>query len=212
MAPSEVTSYRLKAPAKEISLKVFIHCEGCKRKVKKFLYQVDGVEAVTVDAQLGKVTVTGLFDSKCVLEKIVEAGKVAEVIATKPLNNGRQGPQPKNPPKREKKVRFTEDVTGAGDNHNGNDEKMTESAKGRSNSSNNNHSNSGSTGSDRIGYGEDENKKKADNGGLDSPGPTKSTVHKSIATRMVETGYSVESADYATHFFSDENVNGCYIL
>ncbi|KAK1260377.1 hypothetical protein QJS04_geneDACA002142 [Acorus gramineus] len=40
-------------------LKVPIHCEGCKRKVKKVLHSIDGVYTTAIDSQLQKVTVTG---------------------------------------------------------------------------------------------------------------------------------------------------------
>eukprot|EP00250_Pteridium_aquilinum_P029502 c39534_g1_i1 orf=109-465(+) len=71
-----------KAPAKveTINLKVFIHCEACKKKVKKTLNCIEGVHTVEVDGSLGKVTVTGTVDSKVLVKKLEKAGKVAEVV------------------------------------------------------------------------------------------------------------------------------------
>ncbi|CAA6669023.1 unnamed protein product [Spirodela intermedia] len=40
-------------------LKVNIHCEGCKQKVKKLLQKIDGVYTIAIDLDQGKVTVSG---------------------------------------------------------------------------------------------------------------------------------------------------------
>ncbi|KAL2341758.1 hypothetical protein Fmac_009698 [Flemingia macrophylla] len=60
-------------------LKVSIHCEGCRRKVKKVLNSIDGVFTATVDAQQQKVTVTGSVGVETLLRKLVRAGKHAEI-------------------------------------------------------------------------------------------------------------------------------------
>ncbi|KAI9090333.1 hypothetical protein K1719_028668 [Acacia pycnantha] len=39
-------------------LKVNIHCDGCKHKVKKILQKIDGVFTTEIDAEQGKVTVS----------------------------------------------------------------------------------------------------------------------------------------------------------
>ncbi|OMO81873.1 hypothetical protein COLO4_23389 [Corchorus olitorius] len=53
-------------------LKVFIHCEGCKKKVKKVLQSID-------DSQQHKVTVTGSVDAETLLKKLTKSGKYVEL-------------------------------------------------------------------------------------------------------------------------------------
>ncbi|XP_061349139.1 heavy metal-associated isoprenylated plant protein 35-like [Gastrolobium bilobum] len=60
-------------------LKVSIHCDGCRRKVKKVLQSIDGVFTTTVDAQQHKVTVTGSVGVEILIRKLVKAGKHAEI-------------------------------------------------------------------------------------------------------------------------------------
>ncbi|KAL9325535.1 hypothetical protein ACSQ67_006180 [Phaseolus vulgaris] len=60
-------------------LKVSIHCEGCRRKVKKVLQSIDGVFTTTVDAQQQKVTVTGSVGVETLIRKLAKAGKHAEI-------------------------------------------------------------------------------------------------------------------------------------
>ncbi|RDY01073.1 Heavy metal-associated isoprenylated plant protein 36, partial [Mucuna pruriens] len=60
-------------------LKVSIHCEGCRRKVKKVLKSIDGVFTATIDPQQQKVTVTGSVGVETLLRKLVRAGKHAEI-------------------------------------------------------------------------------------------------------------------------------------
>ncbi|RDX70284.1 Heavy metal-associated isoprenylated plant protein 32, partial [Mucuna pruriens] len=60
-------------------LKVSIHCEGCRRKVKKVLQSIDGVFTTTVDPQQQKVTVIGSVGVETLIRKLVKAGKHAEI-------------------------------------------------------------------------------------------------------------------------------------
>ncbi|KAK6159876.1 hypothetical protein DH2020_003257 [Rehmannia glutinosa] len=60
-------------------LKASIHCEGCKRKVKKILSQVQGVEFVDVDTKQQKVTVYGSADADTLMKKLAKSGKHAEL-------------------------------------------------------------------------------------------------------------------------------------
>ncbi|PIA61487.1 hypothetical protein AQUCO_00300768v1 [Aquilegia coerulea] len=60
-------------------LKVSIHCEGCKRKVKKVLQGIDGVYTITIDSQQHKVTVTGDVDANTLIKKLIKTGKHAEL-------------------------------------------------------------------------------------------------------------------------------------
>ncbi|PON88313.1 Heavy metal-associated domain containing protein [Trema orientale] len=72
-APQEPLKY------KTWVLKVSIHCEGCKRKVKKTLQRIDGVYTTSIDSQQHRVTVTGNVDVQILIKKLVKTGKHAEV-------------------------------------------------------------------------------------------------------------------------------------
>ncbi|KAJ1407641.1 Heavy metal-associated domain, HMA [Sesbania bispinosa] len=86
-------------------LKVSIHCEGCRRKVKKVLKNIDGVFTATIDPQQQKVTVTGSVGVETLLRKLVRAGKHAEIwpenldgkgkssVKAKKNDNGTREPQ-----------------------------------------------------------------------------------------------------------------------
>ncbi|XAR58458.1 hypothetical protein NMG60_11013855 [Bertholletia excelsa] len=60
-------------------LKVPMHCEGCKKTVKKVLQSIDGVYAVAIDSQQQKVTVTGDVDLGMLIRKLGKTGKRAEI-------------------------------------------------------------------------------------------------------------------------------------
>ncbi|KAJ8772031.1 hypothetical protein K2173_027208 [Erythroxylum novogranatense] len=60
-------------------LKVSIHCEGCKRKVKKILTNIDGVYTTDIDLRQQKVTVVGNVDADVLIKKLVKTGKHAEL-------------------------------------------------------------------------------------------------------------------------------------
>ncbi|XP_050363368.1 heavy metal-associated isoprenylated plant protein 36-like [Argentina anserina] len=60
-------------------LKVSIHCEGCKKKVKKVLQSIEGVYAIAIDSQQHKVTVTGNVEAETLLKKLWRSNKLAEL-------------------------------------------------------------------------------------------------------------------------------------
>ncbi|KAH0992923.1 hypothetical protein GBA52_004406 [Prunus armeniaca] len=61
-------------------LRVSMHCEGCKRKVKKVLQKIDGVYTTAIDSQQNRVTVTGNVDVQTLIKKLImKAGKKAEL-------------------------------------------------------------------------------------------------------------------------------------
>jgi copper chaperone len=49
-------------------------CGGCVNSITKGLKTIDGVEAVEVDLENGKITVDGEFDQPSVLEKLSSMG------------------------------------------------------------------------------------------------------------------------------------------
>ncbi|KAK6139367.1 hypothetical protein DH2020_026875 [Rehmannia glutinosa] len=60
-------------------LRVNIHCDGCKDKVKKKLRKIKGVSKVNIDVEQGKVTVLGNVDPAILMNKLEKAGKHAEL-------------------------------------------------------------------------------------------------------------------------------------
>ncbi|KAE9615867.1 hypothetical protein Lal_00017417 [Lupinus albus] len=60
-------------------LRVLIHCDGCKKKVKKVLHGIDGVYTTDVDSQQHKVTVTGNVEAETLIKKLERTGKFAEL-------------------------------------------------------------------------------------------------------------------------------------
>ncbi|KAJ0249669.1 hypothetical protein HA466_0151290 [Hirschfeldia incana] len=68
-------------------LKVNIHCEGCKQKVKKILQKIEGVFTTKIDADQGKVTVYGSVDPSDLIEKLSKSGKHAEILGAPKSNN-----------------------------------------------------------------------------------------------------------------------------
>ncbi|CAK9145561.1 unnamed protein product [Ilex paraguariensis] len=60
-------------------LKVSIHCEECKRKVKRVLHSIEGVYTTVIDSQQQKVTVIGDIDAPILIKKLVKSGKRAEM-------------------------------------------------------------------------------------------------------------------------------------
>ncbi|XP_008467148.2 heavy metal-associated isoprenylated plant protein 37 [Cucumis melo] len=73
-------------------LRVNIHCDGCRLKVKKLLQRIEGVFQVEIGAENQKVTVLGNVDSSTLINKLVRAGKHAELWSQK----GNPSPKPKN--------------------------------------------------------------------------------------------------------------------
>lgn len=73
-------------------LKVNIHCDGCKQKVKKLLQRTEGVYTVNIDAEQQKVTVSGSIDSATLIKKLERSGKHAEIWSQKTNQNQKQKP------------------------------------------------------------------------------------------------------------------------
>lgn len=71
-------------------LRVNIHCDGCKQKVKKLLQRIEGVFQVCIDAEQQKVTVSGSVDSATLIKKLVRAGKHAELWSNKTNQDQKQ--------------------------------------------------------------------------------------------------------------------------
>ncbi|KAK7337427.1 hypothetical protein VNO77_18002 [Canavalia gladiata] len=65
-------------------LKVLIHCDGCKKRVKKVLQGIDGVYTTEVDSWQNKVTVTGNVDAETLIKRLSRSGKLVELWPEKP--------------------------------------------------------------------------------------------------------------------------------
>lgn len=62
-----------------MTLRVSIHCQGCKKKVKKILQAIYGVYDIDIDQKQHKVVVTGNVDGELLVWKLTKAGKHAEL-------------------------------------------------------------------------------------------------------------------------------------
>ncbi|KAK6931008.1 Heavy metal-associated domain, HMA [Dillenia turbinata] len=71
-------------------LRVNLHCDGCKQKVKKILQRIEGVFTVSIDAEQQKVTVSGSVDADTLIKRLVKSGKHAELWSQKPNQNQKQ--------------------------------------------------------------------------------------------------------------------------
>ncbi|KAK4264535.1 hypothetical protein QN277_025697 [Acacia crassicarpa] len=95
------------APPPEIVLKVFMHCEGCARKVRRCLKGFPGVEEVTTDCKSHKVVVKGeKADPQKVLERVQKKShRQVELISPipKPPTEEEKKPEEKEKPAPEEK-------------------------------------------------------------------------------------------------------------
>ncbi|TVU15335.1 hypothetical protein EJB05_38851 [Eragrostis curvula] len=67
-----------------------MHCDACERLVRRSVKKIEGVEAVEVDREENKVTVTGDFKTEKLLKKIKKkTGKRAEILV--PEENEEEG-------------------------------------------------------------------------------------------------------------------------
>ncbi|KAF3438729.1 hypothetical protein FNV43_RR21493 [Rhamnella rubrinervis] len=94
-------------PPQEIVLKVYMHCEGCARKVRRCLKGFEGVEDVTTDCKTHKVVVKGeKADPLKVLERVQrKSHRQVELLSPipKPLAEEEKKPEEKEKSKPEEK-------------------------------------------------------------------------------------------------------------
>ncbi|KAL5760243.1 hypothetical protein ACOSQ2_019081 [Xanthoceras sorbifolium] len=66
---------------KVVTLKMYIHCEGCARDIKKNIVRMEGVYTVEPDTGKSQVTVKGVFDPPKLVEIIIKRmGKHVEIV------------------------------------------------------------------------------------------------------------------------------------
>ncbi|CAO2167634.1 unnamed protein product [Urochloa humidicola] len=77
-------------------LRVSIHCEGCKKKVKKVLQSINGVYRCEIDARSNKVSVTAStkLDPYIIVAKLRKSGKQADLWPEQPPAPPQQPPPP----------------------------------------------------------------------------------------------------------------------
>ncbi|XP_038683927.1 heavy metal-associated isoprenylated plant protein 36-like [Tripterygium wilfordii] len=92
-------------------LKVSIHCEGCKKKVKKVLQGIDGVYTTIIDSQRHKVTVTANVDADILIKKLLKSGKHAELWPESKSGEKKSGKSKNN----NENKKDPKDVQGEGD-------------------------------------------------------------------------------------------------
>lgn len=77
-------------------LKVSIHCEGCKRKVKKILTNIQGVYSADIETKQQKVIVTGNIDAATLINKLIKSGKHAKLWPENPNQKEKKSDKPDN--------------------------------------------------------------------------------------------------------------------
>uniref|UniRef100_A0ACD5XB57 Uncharacterized protein n=1 Tax=Avena sativa TaxID=4498 RepID=A0ACD5XB57_AVESA len=79
-------------------LRVSIHCEGCKKKVKKVLQHVDGVFRCDIDGRRNRVTVTASkkIDAGVLVARLRKSGKLAEPWPEEPKQQEEQPAESQN--------------------------------------------------------------------------------------------------------------------
>ncbi|ONM34831.1 Heavy metal transport/detoxification superfamily protein [Zea mays] len=75
-----------------VALRVSIHCQGCKKKVKKVLQNISGVYRCEIDARSNKVvaTVSTELDPYMLVAKLRKSGKQAELWPEQPVQQQEQ--------------------------------------------------------------------------------------------------------------------------
>ncbi|XP_059296594.1 heavy metal-associated isoprenylated plant protein 6-like [Lycium ferocissimum] len=72
-----------------IILKLDLHCEGCAKKVRRFIRHTHGVENVKSDCESGKLTVKGDVDPTWLRERVeIKTKKTVELISSPPKKDG----------------------------------------------------------------------------------------------------------------------------
>ncbi|KAJ8465378.1 hypothetical protein OPV22_027930 [Ensete ventricosum] len=62
-----------------VELMVHMDCEGCERRVRKAISKLNGVDAVEIDMDKQKVTVTGYVEERKVIKAVRRTGRKAEL-------------------------------------------------------------------------------------------------------------------------------------
>ncbi|KAF5475810.1 hypothetical protein F2P56_007579 [Juglans regia] len=72
--------------------KMDFHCDGCTKKVVRFVSSLDGVEDVKADFAANKLTVTGKVDPALIKERLEKkTKKIVELVSPRPKKDGGGG-------------------------------------------------------------------------------------------------------------------------
>ncbi|KMZ56487.1 hypothetical protein ZOSMA_94G00110 [Zostera marina] len=61
-------------------LKVHIHCNGCRLKLKKLVEKINGIHNINIDEEEGKVKIFGDIDPSVVIKVLANNGKHAQLL------------------------------------------------------------------------------------------------------------------------------------
>ncbi|KQK02498.1 heavy metal-associated isoprenylated plant protein 37 [Brachypodium distachyon] len=109
-------------------LRVNIHCDGCKHKVKKSLQKIEGVYSVAIDVDNHKVTVTGNVDSETLIRKLTRGGKHAELWSHQ-KGSSNQGHKGNNQQKQQQQQNQKQAANPSKDGHNKNNNNQKDQGK-----------------------------------------------------------------------------------
>ncbi|KAJ7561588.1 hypothetical protein O6H91_03G034400 [Diphasiastrum complanatum] len=70
-------------PYQTVVINVLTQCDECVRKVKKAVARAEGVESISVDMNLKRITVKGPIDPQKVLKRASKTGKSVELLSLK---------------------------------------------------------------------------------------------------------------------------------
>ncbi|GMJ08309.1 hypothetical protein HRI_004500100 [Hibiscus trionum] len=116
-------------------LKVNIHCDGCKHKVKKILQKIEGVFKTTIDSEQGKVTVLGNVNPDVLVKKLAKSGKHAELWGSSKATNNNNNNQ-SHLANQLKNMQMLDNGSKGGNNKNNNNNNKKEGQKGNINNIN----------------------------------------------------------------------------
>lgn len=216
----------LKLPTRRetVLLKVYMHCEQCQKQVKKVLKKLDGVESIAIDADIGKVTVVGTVAASTLVKKLAKAGKYAAPWSNAGFNA--TFPRDKNLVKDHfikanlldfdsfiagnaiKNADFPKvsNVNEPGESSNYVNYKLSSELGGG-----NEFINKKAKGGKKVSFGGGGPHAAAALLAVNSDQYSNAAV--ASKTLSVENSYkSMESVEFATHMFSDENANNCSLM
>ncbi|KAF5471870.1 hypothetical protein F2P56_008634 [Juglans regia] len=90
--------------------KMDLHCEGCARKVKRVVRNIDGVEQVKADCSANKLTVAGKADPSAIKEMLEQkTKKKVELVSAPPKKDGGGDKKPEEKAQKKEEVKKSDD-------------------------------------------------------------------------------------------------------
>lgn len=69
-----------KVGVETFTLKTNIHCHGCEKKIRKLLQDIRGVDKFSIDAEQGRITISGTIDPQTLVKLLWKNGKKSELL------------------------------------------------------------------------------------------------------------------------------------